>query len=466
MQEKANRLKQKATLGDAWLSLVHKRSYITTDGREHTSQRQFVESTAKRKVIRAGRRGGKTVGIARAAIEAFEAGKRVLYAAPTEDQVATFWWEIKQALNDAIEAKFLYKNETKHIIEVPNTKNRIRAKTAWDAETLRGDYADFLILDEFQLMSEETWETVGSPMLIDNDGDAVFIYTPPSINTAARSKAKDRRYAAKLFKAAQADTTGDWATFHFTSYDNPFNPIEGINRIAAGMTSAARLREIMAEDSDEVPGALWKVDWLDNTRRETHPELARIVIGVDPPGSVGTECGIVVGGLGIDGHGYVLEDTSLHGSPDDWGKAVVSAYQRWSVDRIVGEKNYGGDMVEHVIRTAPGGKHVSYKNVIATRGKAVRAEPVSALYEQNKIHHVGDFPQLENEQCNWVPNSGMLSPNRLDALVWVYTELMVGEVAFTEEEIKDWSDNKLNVNNISDDLKRALEASGIDLSKL
>lgn len=421
--EKARRLIASAKPAIEWQSLIRLRPYTTPDGREHTKQREFVECDAKRTIIKAGRRGGKTVGIARKALEAFKAGKRVLYTAPTQDQVKTFWFEVKLACADAIKAGYLRKNETEYTIEVRDTKNRIRAKTAWNAETLRGDYADLLIFDEFQLTSEDAWEVVGLPMLIDNDGDAVFIYTPLSLATKTHTKAKDKRYTVKMYKAAEVDTTGDWKTFHFTSYDNPHNKPGGVEKIAGGMTAAARKQEIMAEDSDEIPDALWKQSDIDKCRVSVAPELRRIVIGVDPPGGA-TECGIVCAGLAYNGDVYVLDDISLRATPEKWANAVIKLYTDWRADRVLGEKNYGGDMVENTIRMADGGRDVSFSSVLATRGKAVRAEPVAALYERGKVHHVGMFEQLEEEQTGWVPNAGMPSPNRMDALVWCITELV------------------------------------------
>ena len=139
----------------------------------HSRQREFIESKAKRKIIRAGRRGGKTTGAAILAVRAFLDGRRILYGTPTQEQVERFWFECKRALQEPIEQNIYYKNETRHIIELPNTEQRIRAKTAWNADTLRGDYADLLILDEYQLMSEDTWGEVGAPMLLDTDGDLV-----------------------------------------------------------------------------------------------------------------------------------------------------------------------------------------------------------------------------------------------------------------------------------------------------
>lgn len=400
---------------NAWHSLITART-------PHDKQRLFVNSKAKRKVIRAGRRGGKTVGIAILAVEAFKAGKRVLYAAPTEEQVTTFWFEVKAALREPIAQGHVTKNETSHVVEVPDTKNRIRAKTAWNAETLRGDYADLLILDEFQLMDEDTWGVVGAPMLMDNDGDAVFIYTPPSLHGKFRTKAKDPRFISKLFKRAEADTSGRWQAFHFTSLENPFNSKEAMAEITSDMTRLAYEQEILADDKEDVPGALWNRALFDRTRVTTMPALVRVSEGVDPPGGA-TFCGIGVAGIGTDGHFYFIADDSIEGSPAEWSNQVIATYTKHKVDRIVGEKNYGGDMVEHTIRTAPGGDNISYRNVTASRGKALRAEPIAALFEQGRAHLVGNFPHLEEECCTWLPNSNMPSPNRLDAMVWAMTEL-------------------------------------------
>lgn len=364
----------------------------------HARQAQFLTSPAKRKVIRAGRRGGKTTGIAIYAVDRFLAGRRVLYAAPTNEQVAKFWWEVTEALRVPIAAKAIYKNETEHIIERRGTTNRIRAKTAWNANTLRGDYADELILDEWQLMNEEAWEVVGAPMLLDNDGNAVFIYTPPSLHTRSVSKAKDPRHAALLYKAAASDGSGRWAVFHFTSHDNPHISATALDDITQDMTQLAYRQEILAEDSDEAPGALWKRPMLDAGRVAKAPTLVRVVVGVDPPGGQ-TEAGIVVVGKGADGHGYVLADYSLRASPHEWASVAVRAYEEYQADRLIGEKNYGGDMVQYTIRSVPGGETVSYTDAQATRGKAIRAEPIAALFEQGKFHHVGAFPHLENELC-------------------------------------------------------------------
>lgn len=242
-----------------------------------TTQEEFVRCVALRQMIKAGRRFGKTVGAAIKALQGFlgqcsccygkgclfcdNSGrvrpKRVLYGAPTAEQVGKFWFEVSMALTPGIEVGIYRKDETEHIIEVPRTETRIKAKTAWNANTLRGDYADLLILEEYQLMNEDAWQEVGQPMLLDNNGTAVFIFTPPSLKSEGISKAKDPRHASKMFKTASQDTSGRWKTFHFTSYDNPTLSKDALKEIASDMSTDTYRREILAED-DEIE-ASWLV---------------------------------------------------------------------------------------------------------------------------------------------------------------------------------------------------------------
>lgn len=377
-------------------------------------------------MIRAGRRSGKTTGIGILAVQKFLKGRRVLYGAPTGDQVARFWAEVKQALAEPINAGVFVKNESNHSIEVSGTDQRIRAKTCWNADTLRGDYADVLILDEWQLMAEDTWAVVGAPMLLDNNGDAIFIYTPPSLHSRSASKATDSLHAAKHFKRALADPR--YATFHFTSHDNPHISADALEEITSDMTVLAHRQEILAEDIDEAPGALWLRSTIEAGRVSTKPsDLIRVVIGVDPPGGA-TECGILAAGTAqcsckgkSEIHGFVLADESLRASPDEWASKVSQTYHRWEADKVLGEINFGGDMVETTIRTVD--QFLNYEAVHASRGKAIRAEPIAALSEQGKIHFVGSFPALESELTGWEPGMSR-SPNRLDAMVWAFTDLM------------------------------------------
>lgn len=426
----------------------------------HAKQRLFLESTAKRKIIRAGRRGGKTTGIAILAVEMFAKGRRVLYAAPTADQLSAFWREVKKAVQEPLDAGVYTKNETEHTIDIaPHTRHvvvgqqeipdrmrqRIRAKTAWNAETLRGDYADVLILDEFQLMNEDTWEVVGAPMLLDNNGDAVFIYTPPSLRTAGVTKANDPRHASKLYKRAAADTTGRWLAVHFTSHDNPHISATALQEITQDMTALSYRQEIEAEDVDEVPGALWTRKLLEETRIPEGTQLAfkRIVVGVDPSGSSTTEAGIVAAGIAEiakQDHLVIIADRSLAApSPKAWASAAVSLYDELHADRICGERNYGGDMVEMTVRTV--NENVSYKDVNATRGKLVRAEPIAALFEKGRAHILGKLALLEDELCSYVPGND--SPNRMDGMVWAATELTRGGSLGLVEFFKQGAAQKL-----------------------
>jgi len=360
------------------------------------------------------------VGVSIYAVEQFLAGKRVLYAAPTQDQVERFWTSVTSSLEQPIDAKIFNKNETKHAIELLGSEQRIRAKTAWNADSLRGDYADVLIMDEFQLMAEDAWNTVGAPMLADNNGSAIFIYTPPSLHSRSVSKATDPQNAAKMYKKAAADTTGRWAAFNFTSYDNPHISREALDDLKQDMTSVAYRMEIMAEDLDEAPGALWKRSDIDGARVLQSPELDRVVVGVDPSATAGgDEAGIITAGRTGDEY-YTIADDSVQGSPQVWAKAAVTAYHKYKANVIVAEDNNGGEMVEAVIKQVD--PSVIVRRVHASRGKATRAEPIAAISEQGRDHHVGSFPALEDELCLWMP--GDASPNRLDAKVWAITDLL------------------------------------------
>lgn len=238
----------------------------------------------------------------------------------------------------------------------------------------------------------------------------------------------------------------DYVEMRVNPSDNADNlPAEYFD-VLASMSAAKRLRFEAGEWASEVSGALWALEdrkapdgkrmpGIDSLRVAEAPQMQRIVVAVDPSGTRGDgggdDIGIVVAGLGMDGHAYVLEDASCQMSPEGWGRRAVERYGHWQADRIIGERNYGGDMVRFTVATAD--KKAAYKEVVASRGKAVRAEPISALYEQGKVHHVGDFPDLEDQLCNFTSSGyvGDGSPDRADALVWALTELMLKETAST-----------------------------------
>ena len=206
--------------------------------RPHGEQRSFMRSAAKRKVIVAGRRGGKTTGVSMLAIEAALAGRRVLEAAPMADQTSAFWEACKGALAPMIDKGYCTKHETTRTLEIKGM-GRIRAKTAWNADTLRGDYADLLILDEYSLMSPSAWDEVGAPMLLDNNGDAVFIFTP-----------KRKNHGYKMFMRAKSGDSGRWQAWHFTSLDNPHLSREALEDITQDMSDDAYKQEVLAQFLD------------------------------------------------------------------------------------------------------------------------------------------------------------------------------------------------------------------------
>nr|WP_238858384.1 terminase family protein [Faunimonas pinastri] len=192
-------------------------------------------------------------------------------------------------------------------------------------------------------------------------------------------------------------------------------------------------QELAGEIINDRPDALWQRDRLEALRVKSAPDLVRVVVGVDPPATSGERadaCGIVAVGIAADGTGYVLADASMQGlSPAGWARRAVDLCHRLDADRIVAEVNQGGDMVEALIRQAD--ESVSVTKVRATRGKWLRAEPVAALYEQGRMRHVGAFPALEDEMCDFSLGglSSGRSPDRLDALVWATTSLMLGREA-------------------------------------
>lgn len=211
--------------------------------------------------------------------------------------------------------------------------------------------------------------------------------------------------------------------------DNPHVDQSEYNDMLSRLDANTRKQLRLGIWKQDPPGALWKRDWLDKARVVRVPDgvtLIRIVVGLDPSTlETGDEAGIVVVALGSDGHYYVLDDMSLKASPDKWARTAITAYHKHRCDRIIYERNQGGKMVERVLQVVD--PKVPLLDVWASRGKAVRAEPVAALSEQGRWHHVGTFPELEDELCGWTPDM-LPSPNRLDAMVWAGTHLLTGGI--------------------------------------
>jgi len=218
--------------------------------------------------------------------------------------------------------------------------------------------------------------------------------------------------------------------------DNRENLAPEYLSILESMPEKQRNRFLLGLFADDSEGALWTVEMLAQGRvlgqSGSLPEFLRVIVAVDPSGASGPddtrsdEIGIMVGGLGTDGHGYLLEDLTVKAAPEVWGRVAAEAYKRHKADKIVGEANYGGDMVRATIHAQD--PLVPFGLVNATRGKVVRADPISSLYAQGKIHHVGHFPELEDQMCAMMASGfiGLKSPDRVDALVWLWTEMFLG----------------------------------------
>lgn len=235
----------------------------------------------------------------------------------------------------------------------------------------------------------------------------------------------------------------NYASLQMNPKDNPHLPPEYLATLA-GLSHRMRRRFELGEFADATPNALFDEADIDKWRvlDGSAPQMVRVVVAVDPSGSGDTdnedndEIGIAVVGLGIDGNGYVLEDCTIKAGPATWGKVATDAYDRHKADTIVGEINFGGDMVRATIQTAR--PRTPFKKVTASRGKALRAEPFSALYETGKIRHVGLFPKLEDELCalSTTGYTGSGSPNRADAVIWALAELFPGLTAAPNVEKK------------------------------
>ena len=288
--------------------------------------------------------------------------------------------------------------------------------TADEPERLRGKQHESLWADEVASWRyPESWDQAMFGLRIGPDPKAVVTTTPRPTQLI-----KDLGS-----NPATAVTVG-------TTYENRDNLAPEFYRTVISKYEGTRLgrQELNAEILDDVPGALWTRATIDKFRVPKAPyAFSAVVVGVDPQAVADEETGSADTGIVVAAHsvtdmrGYVLADNTISASPEQWALAAINAYRFWEADVIVAEKNNGGDMVRATIHAVD--PNVPVKLVWASRGKRTRAEPVSALYEQGRISHVGAFPELEDQMCGWVPDMGMDSPDRMDALVWAFTELMI-----------------------------------------
>ncbi len=399
----------------------HLRSYLPYCWEAWARPEQLLPDDKRVCLLLAGRRFGKTRTAAEWVRRRVEQGiaRNIMIVAPTHNDLLTDMLYGNSGIVTVSPpgAKPHFKT-TDNTLNWPNGARAI-CLSAEEPERTRGKEVDTIWCDEIAAWryGQEVWDLL--QFCAGRNPMRFVVTTTPKPTPLVRA----------LLKSADHIVRG-------TTFDNAANldakTLEDLKTKHEG-TRLGR-QELYAEILDDVPGALWTRAMLESGRRSASPDaLRRVVVAVDPSGGHGEENdeqGIVVVALGDDGHGYVLEDCSCKLTPDGWGKAAVRAYARHQADRIVYEKNYGGDMVEHVISTAAKelGIKVNGKFVSASRGKVVRAEPCAALYEQGRVHHVGYFAELESQMCLFTPSGDFQeSPDRADALVWAITELMLGE---------------------------------------
>ena len=225
---------------------------------------------------------------------------------------------------------------------------------------------------------------------------------------------------------------GDYASMRINPEDNRENLPEGyIEETLGSLSLRQRQRFLLGEWLDDTEGALWRQSMIDSARVVNAPELVRVVVGVDPAVTGGEESdytGIVAVGMGVDGDFYVLADRSCRTDPLSWCREVVKLCREFEADRVVGEVNNGGDLIEGLLRQVD--PDLPFRAVRASHGKIIRAEPAAALYEKGRVHHVGAFPELEEEMTSFAPLTATKSPDRMDALVWALAELAKGGQRF------------------------------------
>lgn len=291
--------------------------------------------------------------------------------------------------------------------------------TIYTGETpdrLRGPQHHFSWCDEIAAWKypQETWDNLQMGLRLGNNPQAIVTTTPRPIPIIK-----------SLINDSETFITSG------STYENKSNLPKRFFKAIINKYAGTRLgrQELEAQILDDNPDALWNRNLLED-QRLNHKELPnlddfkRVVVSIDPAttsNKKSDETGITIGGIDKFNRGYLIEDLSCKKSPNGWAKVAVEAYYTYKADLIIAEVNNGGDLVESVIKTVD--NKVAYKKVHASRGKFTRAEPISSLYEQGKVYHIGNFAKLEDQLCNWTP--GEDSPDRLDSLVWLFTELML-----------------------------------------
>jgi len=303
---------------------------------------------------------------------------------------------------------------SKRRVDWPNGA-RATLFSAEEPESLRGPQCDAWWADEVAAWKypQKTWDNLQFGARLGSNVRGIVTTTPKPTS---------------LIKALFAESQDGTGRIHYTAgttYENADNLAENAMAALRAKYEGTRLglQELHARILDDNPGALWKRDNIDAHRVTEAPDMLLVYVAIDPAVTANAssdETGIVAVGLGANGHIYVLADASLRDTPHNWATAAVSSFHKAQANMIAYESNQGGDMVAHTIATVDG--RIPLRAVHASRGKHTRAEPIAALYEQGKVHHVGFFPEMEDQMCEWEPGSD--SPDRMDALVWGCTAIL------------------------------------------
>ena len=292
----------------------------------------------------------------------------------------------------------------------------IQTFSADTPDSLRGPQFHFAWTDELAAWQyEDTWNQLQFGLRLGDHAQTVITTTPRP---------------TKLIKdLVKRETT---MVTRGSTFDNAENLSQSALLEMQTRYAGTRIgqQELYGAILDDNPGALWSRALLETARVKDTPYLTRIVVGIDPAVTSGEDSdstGIVVAGMSADGHYYILADYTLKASPQVWAEKAVYAFELHKADRIIAETNNGGDLVVHLLQQVK--NTIPVKKVTASRGKAVRAEPIAALSEQGKLHMVGYFTELEDELCEYEPGVSAKSPDRMDAMVWAVTELSEGSNA-------------------------------------
>lgn len=381
-------------------------------------------------VVPAGRRFGKTKGCANACIEWMLEGKKILWGDTISSNIDRY--VDRYFKPELIKENIDYSWSTqKKVFNLNASKGYIDFRSADRPENWEGFGYDIIILNEagIILKNEYLYTNAVLPMLMDSPNSILIAVGTPKGKVTKDNK--EHRFYSLYKRARDNDPSHD--LFQFSSYDNPFLSQTDIKELEAEMqimNPQMVQQEIYGEFVDGAAGELWDEVMIERCRIKVAPDLVRITVNIDPAISNtadSDETGITVTGKDVNGNGYVLADESGKYSPDQWASIAVDLVKQWKAGSIVAEKNQGGDMITNILRNKD--PNIRVKLVTATKGKFVRAEPIYSLYEQGKIFHVGYHNKLEAQMCMFTSELKN-SPDRVDSLVWGFSELMLTENFF------------------------------------